>query len=70
MKSGLDAHDKLDAQGGSPEADYGVWKRAKIEVGMAQAKDRAAMIPAEHIWSDLQLDVLTVLHTRRRYPPA
>lgn len=37
----------------APEPGYAEWKRAKVERGLAQTRDREAMIPAERIWRDL-----------------
>lgn len=38
------------------EPGYAAWKRAKIERGLEQARDRSAMIPVEQIWRDLTLE--------------
>ena len=38
------------------ERGYAAWKQAKIELGKAQARDRATMIPAEQVWRDLGLE--------------
>ena len=35
------------------ERDYDAWKRAKIERGMAQARDRSMMIPIEQVLREL-----------------
>lgn len=35
--------------------DYGAWKRAKIERGMAQARDRSVMIPIEQVLRELMV---------------
>ena len=37
------------------ERGYAAWKRAKVESGLAQAADRAAMIPVEQVLDDLKL---------------
>jgi hypothetical protein len=56
MKTTIDQRDKLEADGGMPDAGHAAWMRAKIERGLAQTEDRDAMIPIEHIWRDLKLD--------------
>lgn len=56
MKATIDQRDKLEADGRAPDAGHAAWMRAKIERGLAQAEDRDAMIPIEHIWRDLKLD--------------
>lgn len=48
--------DKLAAEGGAVDTGYAAWKQAKIEKGLAQRTDRAAMIPVEQIWRDLKLE--------------
>jgi hypothetical protein len=52
MKPILPADDKLRDTGGAPERGYADWKRAKIERGLEQAKDRTKMIPAEQVLRD------------------
>lgn len=47
---------KTDETDGPVERGYDAWKRAKIERGLAQAQDRAAMIPVEQLLADLKLD--------------
>lgn len=49
-------NEKLDEAGGAPERGYDAWKRAKIEKGLEQAKDRDAMIPAAQILRDFGLE--------------
>jgi hypothetical protein len=56
MKPILPADDKLRETGGAPERGYADWKRAKIERGLEQAKDRAKMIPAEQVLRDFGLE--------------
>jgi hypothetical protein len=46
MKPATDPREKTDAP---VERSYAAWKRAKVERGLAQAKDRTAMIPVEQI---------------------
>ena len=48
--------DRLTESGSAMEAGYAAWKRAKVEAGLAQSRDRAAMIPVERIWRDLKLE--------------
>jgi len=56
MKPVLDPRDKV-AEGDTPtEPGHAAWKRAKVERGLAQAKDRDAMIPAERILRDFKLE--------------
>ncbi|MEG3088064.1 hypothetical protein [Sphingomonas sp. PB4P5] len=47
--------EKLAARG-REESGYAAWQRAKIERGLAQSRDRAAMIPVEQVWRDLKLE--------------
>ena len=47
---------KIADTGEAPERDHTAWKRAKIERGLAQAGDRASLIPAEKVWRDLGLE--------------
>ena len=35
------------------QRDYDAWKRAKIERGMVQARDRSMMIPIEQVLREL-----------------
>ncbi len=35
--------------------DYDAWKRAKIERGMAQARDRSMMIPIEQVLREMKV---------------
>lgn len=56
MKATIDQRVKLESDGGTPDAGHAAWMRVKIERGLAQAMDRDAMIPIEHIWHDLKLD--------------
>ena len=56
MKPGLPDRDKLEADGGVPEAGYPEWKRAKVERGLAESRLRESLIPIEQIWNDLKLE--------------
>ncbi|MEG3163256.1 hypothetical protein U1701_01480 [Sphingomonas sp. PB2P19] len=53
MKPVVDEQEKLGDAGGPPERGYDAWKRAKIERGLAQSRDRSAMIPVEQVLRDL-----------------
>jgi hypothetical protein len=45
------------ADTGEPiESGHSKWKREKVERGLAQAKDRDSMIPAERVWRNLGLE--------------
>ena len=55
MKSVADLHDKIDESDAPAERGYAAWKLGKIERGLAQAKDRGAMIPVEQIVADFKL---------------
>ena len=55
MKPAVPLADKLDDDIGVTERGYDAWKRAKVERGLAQAKNRAAMIPAEQVLDTLKL---------------
>ena len=48
--------DKLAQDAGPVDRGHAAWQRAKIERGLAQSKDRAAMIPVEQVWRDLKLE--------------
>jgi hypothetical protein len=48
--------EKVSEQTGEPDPGYAAWERAKIERGLAQSRDRAAMIPVEQVWRDLKLE--------------
>lgn len=56
MKPTVDPRDKTEAVEMPAERGYDAWKRGKIERGLAQAKDRSAMIPVEQILRDLRLE--------------
>jgi hypothetical protein len=55
MKPIVPLADKLSDETGATERGYDAWKRAKVERGLAQAKNRAAMIPAEQVLDTLKL---------------
>ncbi len=56
MASVVNQRDKLDAEPVTTEAGYEAWKRAKIERGLEQSRDRSAMIPVDQVWRDLKLE--------------
>ncbi len=56
MKSGVNSQLKTEEIEGPVERGYAEWKREKIERGLAQARDRDTMIPAEKILADLKLE--------------
>lgn len=56
MKPTVPDRDKVEPSGGAVEAGYDAWKRAKIERGLLESRDRAAMIPVEQVWRDLKLE--------------
>lgn len=56
MRTRNDLRDKLNEQGGAAERGHTAWKRAKIEHGLAQAQDRASMIPMDKILRDFGIE--------------
>jgi len=52
----IDKREKLEPEAGSVELGYDAWKRGKIERGLAESKDRTAMIPIDEVWRDLSLE--------------
>ncbi len=56
MASVVDQRDKLDAEPVTTEAGYEAWKRAKIERGLEQSRDRSAMIPVDQVLRNLTLE--------------
>ena len=50
------ADHELPEDGEAIEPGYAKWKRAKIEGGLEQARDRSVMIPLEQLWRDLKLE--------------
>ncbi|MBO9670391.1 MAG: hypothetical protein J7485_07735 [Sphingobium sp.] len=56
MKPDLPAEDKIRETDGASERGYADRKRAKIERGLEQSKDRAKMIPAEQVLRDFGLE--------------
>jgi hypothetical protein len=47
---------KVADEQGSVEKGYAAWKRAKVERGLAQAKDRESLIPAQKVWREFDLE--------------
>jgi hypothetical protein len=41
---------------GRNERGYASWKREKVERGLAQSKERSAMVPADEVWRELGLE--------------
>lgn len=56
MKPNQPLSEKLSETGGTPERGYDAWKRAKVEKGLEQSKDRGAMIPVSRILRDFGLE--------------
>lgn len=56
MKPSALPKEKLSAEEAPAERGHAAWMRAKIERGLKQAEDRAAMIPLEQVWRDLGLE--------------
>lgn len=56
MKSMTDPAGKVATTGEAPEHGHAVWLRAKVERGLAQARDRDAMIPAAQLLRELGLE--------------
>ncbi len=46
-------HDLPDNDGEAIQPGYAAWKRAKIERGLEQARNRSAMIAVEQVWRNL-----------------
>lgn len=55
MASKVDQHHEPEGGAGGSDLGYAAWKRAKIERGLAQSRDRATMIAAEQVLRDLKL---------------
>ncbi|MFS0773551.1 hypothetical protein [Sphingomonas sp. 1P08PE] len=56
MASSIDQREKVEPEPASQDAGYDAWKRAKVERGLAQSRDRATMIPVEQVLRDLSLE--------------
>ena len=56
VRPAADPREKVAESDTPAEPGHVAWKRAKIERGLAQAKDRDAMIPAERILRDFKLE--------------
>ena len=50
-----EGRDGIADDGGVAEPGRAAWKRAKVERGLAQSRDRAAMIPIEQAWRVLSI---------------
>lgn len=49
MKPATDPRDKIAETDAPVERGYEAWKRAKVERGLEQARDRGKMIPVEQL---------------------
>lgn len=56
MRTKQPLDEKLSEAVGAPERGHDAWKRAKIEKGLEQSKDRDAMIPVSRILRDFGLE--------------
>lgn len=56
MRNARPLDDKLKDASGAPERGYAGWKRAKVETGLEQSRDRDAMIPAEKLLRNLGIE--------------
>ena len=56
MAMRIEEVEKTDADRGAVERGYDDWKRAKIERGLIQARDRSGMIPVEEVLRDLTVE--------------
>lgn len=53
MKQVSDLADKLETDGGAAERGHDAYVREKVAKGLAESRDRAAMIPVERVLRDL-----------------
>ena len=53
MKDDIDRRDKVGNSTCPVEHGYDAWKRAKVEHGLAQARDRASLMPIGEVLRDL-----------------
>lgn len=53
MKPVSDSADKVVSVRGAAERGHDTYVREKVATGLAQARDRAAMIPVERVLRDL-----------------
>ena len=56
MATANDFADKLSVDGDVTDRGHDAWLRAKVERGLAESRDRAAMIPVEQVLRDLSLE--------------
>ena len=56
MNPMTDPAEKVTTTGEAPERGHAAWLRAKVERGLAQARDRDAMIPAAQLLRELGLE--------------
>ena len=48
--------EKVADTGDAAVRGHAAWKRAKVQRGLAQAEDRASLIPADKVWRELGLE--------------
>ncbi len=53
-KEGLQDH--LLPENGQSDANYLVWKKAKVEKALEQSRDRSKLISADKVWERLGLE--------------
>jgi len=56
MNSAASHRETAEASEDLAEPGYAAWKRARIERGLAESRDRSVMIPVEQVWRDLELE--------------
>jgi len=56
MATANDFADKLSVDGDATERGHDAWLRAKVERGLAESRDRPAMIPVDQVLRDLSLE--------------
>jgi len=68
MASQVEAREKLEVGDDGPVGrGYDGWKRAKVERGLAQARDRSAMIPADEVLRGFRMIVKINVAIGQRY---
>jgi hypothetical protein len=53
MATANDFADKLGVDGDATDRGHDAWLRGKVERGLAESRDRAAMIPIDRVASSL-----------------
>ena len=56
MASNAQAPEQPQAGVEGHDSEHDAWMRAKVEIGLAQSRDRTAMIPIEQVWRDLTVE--------------